>query len=137
MRSEMENLVKDFLKQKRFAVVGSFRNEAKFAYKILINLTEKGYEVFPVNPRRNEVEGKACYKTISDIPYSVDVANIVTPPLVTESILKECLQKGIKRVWLQPGAESEAAIKFCHDNDMKVIHGICVMLESLKEEEIL
>jgi len=133
----MENLVKDFLKQKNFAVVGSFRSEAKFAYKILVNLIGKGYEVFPVNPRIREVEGRVCYKTISDIPYSVDVANIVTPPLITEGILKECLQKGIKRAWLQPGAESQAAIKFCDDNNIKVIHGICVMLESLKEEEIL
>jgi len=133
----MEKLVKDFLKQKRFAVVGSFRNETKFAYKILVNLVEKGYEVFPVNPHMNEVEGRTCYKTIRDIPYSVDVINIVTPPLVTESILKECLQKGIKRVWLQPGAESQAAIKFCHDNDIKVIHSMCVMLESLEEKEIL
>jgi predicted CoA-binding protein len=137
MPSKMENLVKDFLRQKRFAVVGSFRNETKFAYKILVNLTKKGYEVFPVNPRRSEVEGRPCYKTISDIPYSVDVVDIVTPPSVTEGILKECLRKGIKRVWLQPGAESQAAIDFCHDNGMKIIHGICVMLESLKKEETL
>jgi len=133
----MESLVKDFLQQKRFAVVGSFRNKEKFAYRILIDLKKKGYEVFPVNPRLGEVEGRVCYKTISDIPYSVDVANIVTPPLVTESILKECLQKGIKRAWIQPGAESQDAIKFCHDNDIKVIHSMCVMLESLKEEENL
>lgn len=125
----MENLVKDFLKQKRFAVVGSFRNETKYAYKIVKSLTKKGYEVFPVNPRMSEVEDRACYKSISDIPYSVDVVNIVTPPLITEGILKECLQKGIKRAWLQPGAESQAAIKFCHDNDMKVIYGICVIRE--------
>ena len=133
----MENLVKDFLKQKKFAVVGSFRNETKFAYKILVNLIEKNYEVFPVNPRMCEVEGRTCYKTISDVLCPVDVANIVTPPLITEGILKECLQKGIKRAWLQPGAESQAAIKFCHDNDIKVIHNICVMLESLKEKETL
>ena len=69
----MENLVKDFLKQKKFAVVGSFRNETKFAYKILVNLIEKNYEVFPVNPHIREVEGRTCYKTISDIPYPVDV----------------------------------------------------------------
>jgi uncharacterized protein len=129
----MENLVKDFLNQKSFAVIGSFRNETKFAYKILIMLIEKGYEVFPVNPSLSEVNGRICYKTINDIPYSVDVADVVTPPLVTENILKECLGKGIKRVWLQPGAESKAAIKFCHDNNIKVVHGICVMLESLKK----
>ncbi len=133
----MKDLIIDFLKQKRFAVIGSFRNKEKFAYRILVDLIKKGYEVFPVNPRLGEVEGRVCYKTISDIPYSVDVANIVTPPLVTESILKECLQKGIKRAWLQPGAESQTAINFCHNNGMKVIYGICVMLESLKKEEIL
>nr|AEI30569.1 CoA-binding domain-containing protein [uncultured microorganism] len=133
----MENLVKDFLNQKRFAVIGSFRNESKYAYKILKTLLSKGYEVYPVNPRLNDIEGIKCYKNISDIQYSVDVVNIVTPPLITESILKECLRKGIKRIWLQPGAENQAAIKFCQDNNMKVIYGICVMLESLKEKEIL
>ena len=131
----MKDLVIDFLKQKNFALIGSFRNKDKFAYRILVDLMRKGYEVFPVNPRLREVEGRACYKTISDIPENVDVVNIVTPALITESILKECLQKGIKRAWLQPGAESQAAIKFCHDNDIKVVYGICVMLESLKEEE--
>lgn len=129
----MEDLIKDFLRQKRFAVIGSFRNKEKFAYRILVDLIEKNREVFPVNPYLSEVEGRVCYKTISDIPHKVDVANIVTPPSVTENILKECLRKGIKRAWIQPGAESLAAIKFCHDNDIKVIHGVCVMIESRKE----
>jgi predicted CoA-binding protein len=96
----MKDLIIDFLKQKRFAVIGSFRNKEKFAYKVLVDLMKKGYEVFPVNPSLGEVEGKVCYKSISDIPGGVDVANIVTPPSVTEGILKECLQKGIKRAWL-------------------------------------
>jgi hypothetical protein len=129
----MNDLVIDFLRQKRFAVIGSFRNKEKFAYRIFIGLIKKGYEVFPVNPRMGEVEGRVCYKTISDISGGVDVANIVTPPSVTEGILKECLQKSIKRAWLQPGAESPAAIQFCHDNGIKVIHSMCVMMESLKE----
>jgi len=130
----MKDLVKDFLEQKRFAVVGSFRNKEKFAYRILVNLAEKGYEVFPVNPRLSEVEGRACYKAISDIPDRVDVVNIVTPPSVSETILQECLKKGIRRAWIQPGAESPSAIQFCHDNGIKVIHSMCVMMESLKEK---
>ncbi|MBN1913889.1 MAG: CoA-binding protein [Candidatus Omnitrophica bacterium] len=126
----MQELIDDFLKQKRFAVVGSFRNEAKVAYKILIDLIKKGYEVFPVNPRMQEVGQRPCYKSISDIPGGVDVVDIVTPPGITEAILKECLQKGIKRVWLQPGAESEAVVSFCRENSIKVVYGVCVMLES-------
>ena len=127
----MENLVKDFLKQKRFAVVGSFRNETKYAYQILRALIKKGYEAYPVNSRFHDIDGVKCYKRISDIPFNIDVVNVVTPPLVTETIIKECRQKSIKRVWLQPGAESKEAIKFCRDNNIDVIHGLCVMLESL------
>ena len=129
----MESLINDFLKQKRFAVAGSFRDKSKYAYKILVDLAKKGYEVFPVNPRLDEIEGRVCYKSVSDIPSAVDVVDIVTPPSVTESILKECLQKGITRVWLQPGAESPAIIQFCHNNGIKVIYGMCVMMELLKD----
>jgi predicted CoA-binding protein len=129
----MKDLIIDFLKQKRFAVMGSFRNKDKFAYRILVDLMKKGYEVSPVNPRLDKVEGRVCYKTISENPGGVDVANIVTPPSVTEGILKECLQKSIKRAWLQPGAESSAGIQFCHDNGIKVIHDMCVMTELAKE----
>jgi hypothetical protein len=128
----MQELIKDFLRKKRFAVVGSFRNEEKYAYKIFRNLINKGYEVFPINPRMNEVDGKICYKNVIDIPFEVEVANLVTPPLTTESVVKDCLQKGIRKVWMQPGAESQAAIKFCNDNNIELIYGMCVMLETLK-----
>jgi len=128
----MKELIDDFLKQKRFAVVGSFKSKDKFAYRILLDLVEKGYEVFPVHPTIHEVEGRPCYKTISDIPQSVDVVNLVTPFLVTEKLVRECLNRGIRRVWLQPGSESHEAIKFSDDNNIKVVHGVCVMLKLLK-----
>ena len=128
----MEVLVRDFLSQKRFAVAGSFRDESKYAYRIFRDLTQKGYDVFPVNPGISEVDGRPCSKNVSAIPGKVDVVNLVTPPAVTEVILRECLAKDIRRAWLQPGAESDAAIKFCCDNNIKVVYGICVMLESFK-----
>lgn len=50
--------------------------------------------------------------------------------------VKECAQKGIKRVWIQPGAESPAAIQFCRDNGIKVIYNICIMLASPKKDNL-
>ena len=129
----MNELIKDFLSQKTFAVFGSFRNESKYAYQIFKNLINRGYQALPVNPGLSEVGGRLCYKRISDIPVTVDVANIVTPPSVTEQILKECLETGVKRAWLQPGAENQAAISFCRDNGISVVHDVCVMLETLKK----
>ena len=128
----MNRLIEDFLREKTFAVCGSFRNTTKYAYQIFNNLIERGHEVFPVNPGLTEVDGRQCYKRISDIPAAVGVVNIVTPPSVTEDILKECLAIGVKKAWLQPGAESKTAIDFCRDNGISVVHGVCVMLETLK-----
>ena len=127
----MQDLVKDFLKQKRFAVVGSFRNETKYAYRILQALKKKGYEVYPVNPRLKVVEGLSCYSRVKDIPVVCDVANIVTPPRITEKVVRECKEKGITRVWLQPGAESEEVIKFCKENGIAVVYNLCVMMEGI------
>jgi len=127
----MQESVKNFLKEKNFAICGSFRNKTKYAYKILKALKKKGYNVYPVNPRLKEVEGLKCYASLKDIPERIDVADIVTPPAVTEKIVEECSEIGIKKVWLQPGAESEKALSFCADNGISVIHGLCIILESL------
>ena len=126
----MENLVKDFLNQKRFAVAGSFRSESKYAYKILKALLNKGYDACPVHPALAGVEGRRCFRSVNDIPFKIDVVNLVTPPLVSEKIVRECRENNIKRIWFQPGAENEDAIRFCRDNDMLCIYGLCVMLES-------
>ena len=126
----MEELVKEFLRQKRFAVAGSFRNESKVAYRILRTLTSKGYTVIPVNPRLKEVDGLTCYPSIRDIPGAVDVVDLVTPAEVTEKIVRECKEKGITRVWMQPGAESRDAVRFCKENGIRVIYNLCVMMQA-------
>lgn len=124
----MENLIQEFMTQKRFAVIGATDNPEKYGNRIFKNLLKRGYEVYPVNPNLKEIEGVKCYPTLADIPVKVEVVDFVVPPKVTEATLKECLRLGLKRIWLQPGSESEAAIAFCHDNNFKVVHDTCVML---------
>jgi predicted CoA-binding protein len=60
------------------------------------------------------------------------VVDIVVPPKITESIVKECKNLGVDKVWMQPGSESEFAISFCRENSIKVLYGVCVMLERRK-----
>lgn len=124
----MEELIKEFMAQKKFAVIGATDNPEKYGNRIFKNLTKRGYEVYPVNPNQKEIEGTKCYPTLSDVPVKVDVVDFVVPPRVTESILKECKKLGLDNIWLQPGSESDAAIAFCRDNNLKVVYGTCVML---------
>ena len=124
----MQELIKEFMSQKKFAVIGATNDKDKSGYRIFMNLKNRGYKVFPVNPKLKELEGVTCYGKVSDIPEKVDVADFVVPPPVTENILKECKELGLNRIWLQPGSESHAAIKYCNENKMKVIHDLCVMM---------
>lgn len=124
----MKELINEFMSQKRFAVVGATDNPQKYGNQIVKNLKKRGYEVYPINPKLNELEGLKCYATLVDIPVKVEVVDFVVPPGVTEEILKQCKELGLDRIWLQPGSESETAIAFCHDNNLKVVHSVCVMV---------
>jgi predicted CoA-binding protein len=124
----VQDLIKEFMAQKKFAIVGATDNPEKNGYRIFQNLRRRGYEVYPVNPRLAELDGVKCYPSLSDIPVTVDVVDFVVPPQVTEAVLKECRQLGLDRIWLQPGSESEAAIDFCRENNLKVVHSVCVMM---------
>ena len=120
----MQDLIKEFMEQKKFAVVGATDNSQKYGNQIVKNLKNRGYEVYPVNPKLKEIEGSKCYPSLSDMPVKMDVVDFVVPPTVTEQILKECKELGLSRIWLQPGSESEAAITFCNENNMKVAYGV-------------
>lgn len=124
----MQELIQEFMKQKKFAVVGATDNPQKYGNQIVKNLKSRGYEVYPVNPRLKELEGFRCYSTLADVPVKVDVVDFVVPPEATEEILRQCKKLKLNRIWLQPGSESEKAIAFCHENNLKVVHSVCVML---------
>jgi len=81
-----------------------------------------------VNPKLKEVEGLTCHPGLADIPVKVDVVDFVVPPAATEDILKQCKDMGLSNIWLQPGSESEVAITFCQENNLRVVHSVCVMM---------
>jgi len=124
----MQDLIQDFMAQKRFAVVGASDNPEKYGNRIVKNLKARGYDVYPVNPRLKEIEGLKCYPSLAAIHEKIDVVDFVVPPQITESVLKECVRLGLNRIWLQPGSESPAAIEFCRTNNLKAVHDTCVMM---------
>lgn len=125
---ETANLIQEFLKQKTFAVVGSFKNEEKVAYKIFKMLTSYGYTVYPVNPNIKQVDNTKCYPSVEEIPDKIDVLILVTPPEVSLKIVQQALHLGINMVWLQPGADNPNVINFCKENKIKVIYNTCIMM---------
>jgi hypothetical protein len=128
-----QELINEFLDKKNvFVVVGVSKEPEKYGNKVYFDLKHAGYTVYPVNPNASEISGDKCYPRLSNLPTLPDVMDIVVPPKITEETVKECKTLGIDKVWMQPGSESKRAIDFCIDNDMKVLYGVCVMLERRK-----
>ena len=127
----MDKKIQAFLSKEKIAVIGSFRNEGKPAFRIVKALMEMGRDVYPVNPGKKEVLGLKVYPSVSDLPNDIEALDIVTSPEVTEKIIQSSRDKGIDLVWIQPGAESDKAIKYCKENGITCIHNVCVMAESL------
>jgi len=129
----MGAMLGEFLDKKNvFAVVGVSRDPEKYGYKVYRDLKSGGYTVYAVNPKLDEIMGDRCFHSLGDLPVVPDVASIVVPPGIAELIVHECKELGIKKVWLQPGSESEKAIAFCRENGILALHGVCVMVERRK-----
>jgi len=120
-------------KQNLFAIVGASPNKEKWGYKIYKKLKESGFSLFLINPSYDSIEDDKCYPDLKSLPEKPDVVITFVPPKITESIAEECKELGIKKVWMQPGSESEKAIRFCEENGIEVIHHACFVVDGLKE----
>ena len=125
----LEDLIRDFTNRRTWALVGANNNPRKYGNKIYRSLRGAGYKVYPVNNRETTVDGEPAYAALADLPEKPDVVDVVVPPNQTEQIVRECKALGLTRVWMQPGAESQAAIQYCEENGIQVVHDACAMLE--------
>jgi len=133
MQRISQELIDEFLEKKNiFAVVGVSNEPEKYGHKVYFNLKKAGYSVYPINPKTNKIKDDKCYPNLSNLPILPDVVDIVVPPKITQEIVKQCKKLGIGKVWMQPGSESETSINFCIKNNIKVLYGVCVMLERSK-----
>lgn len=135
MTSTLNTKVEDFLAQKRIAVAGVSRNHSDSAANAIYRrFRDHGYEVFAVNPNADSVEGAACYKHVQDIPGSVGGVVIVTGADATASVVQDCVEAGVTRVWMHGGVHgpgssvSEEAVAYCKAHDVTVIAGACPLM---------
>lgn len=131
--STLNQKAKEFLAQERIAVAGVSRTEQDTANLIFRKLRETGHQVFPVNPNARTVEGVNCYPDLKSIPGGVDGVVIVTRPDITEQVVRDAAQAGVKRVWMHDntfmgGSVSGEAVAFCEEKGITVIAGACPMM---------
>jgi predicted CoA-binding protein len=121
--------IKQFLSSAAFGVAGASSNRQKFGNRVLRCFIQNGRRVVPVNPNETEIEEIACVSSVSELPPDAISLSMITPPAVTEQLVPTAIAHGIKNIWMQPGAESPAAVALCRENGINVIaDGSCLLV---------
>ncbi len=123
-----QSVVQDFIAQRSLAIVGVSRNGHGFGNIAYRELKAKGYHVFPVHPDAQEIAGDRCYPNLKSLPEPVGGVVVVVHPDATEKVVEEAAAAGIPRVWMQQGAESAEALRFCDEHGIAAVAGECILM---------
>jgi uncharacterized protein len=137
MVMKIETLVNTFLSQKSIAVVGVSDKRDTGGNRNYKKFKENGYRVYAINPRISVYDGSPCYPDLNSLPEKPDAVFMLCNPLVSEQIVKQCVNLGIRQVWMhcqmgtKPGlgksktSVSQHAVELCKVNGIDVIPGSC------------
>jgi uncharacterized protein len=119
-----------FLANKRVAVTGVSRTPRTHgSNNVYRRLRDRGYDVFAVNPNTSEVEGDTCYPDLKSIPGGVEAVVIGTRPERADDTVRECVELGIRHVWMHRGpgggSVSASATDYGRRHGLTVIDGGC------------
>ena len=128
-RGDAEADIAALLAASTFAVVGVSTNPEKYGYLVYQSLKKAGKTAYAVNPRATTIDGDPCYPSVSALPVVPDVVVSVVPPAVTETLIAELAQVGVKNLWMQPGAESPEAFRLAREAGIRTVGGgPCIMV---------
>lgn len=131
MQKSVREKIDAFLAAGRFAVVGASNDRSKYGNRVLRFYQHSGRDVVPVNPNADIVEGLPAAASLSCIDPPVRAISVITQPHVTELIVQQAIELGIRHVWMQPGAESVQAIAACEQAGVNVLHsGACILVDA-------
>jgi uncharacterized protein len=123
--------IREFLAAPSFAVIGASEDPRKFGHRCFAAYLRHGFRAFPVNPNTASVLGHPAYPDLRSLPEPVAAVSIITPPAVTERVMDDAIAAGVRHVWMQPGAESPAAVEKARAAGLSVISGGPCLLVAL------
>ncbi|MGI9325593.1 MAG: CoA-binding protein [Pseudomonadales bacterium] len=111
------------------AVVGLSANPARPSFEVAEYLQRAGYRVIPVNPNESEILGERCYRSLMDIPETVQLVDVFRQPDAVPAIAKQAVAIGARCLWLQLGVISEVGAQIAIDGGLRVVMDRCTKIE--------
>ncbi|MFH1052142.1 MAG: CoA-binding protein [bacterium] len=122
-------VINDFLATKQFALAGTSRNPKAFSRSVMKDLSAIGFDIIPINPNVEEIDGKKCYKSVTDLPPEIDRLLIMTNKSETDKILEEAIKRGFESIWVQQTADSNKTLEIAKTNNFdNIVTKQCIFM---------
>jgi predicted CoA-binding protein len=112
---------------KTAAIIGASNDPAKFGNKAVRAFLQRGYTVFPINPKETQIEGLEVFKNIAEIPVRPNLVSVYLPPAVLLKVLPDIAAKGCDELWLNPGTESADVLTLAEQLKLNVIQACSIV----------
>ena len=130
VNSNKQEIKEIFESVKTIAVLGLSPDETKASHRVAKYLQEVGYKIVPIYPKGETILGEKVYRSLAEIPFSVDMVDIFRKPAVFDAIADACIERGdVKVFWGQVGLVNNAAAQKAKDAGMKVVQSQCAMVD--------
>ena len=127
-----DETIDQVLKLKTWAIIGLGNNPERAAFGVSKLLQDKGHRIVPVYPRAETVHGETGYKTLSEIPFEVDVVDCFVNSNLVGKVVDDAIAIGAKAVWLQLDVIDEAAVARAEAAGLLAIMDRCPAIEYKK-----
>ncbi|MBT4865256.1 MAG: CoA-binding protein [Planctomycetaceae bacterium] len=109
-------------------ILGASTDRQKFGNKSVRAHLAQGYDVYPVNPKAETIEGLTAYASLADVPCErPDRISIYLPPQVGMALLEEIRDKQANEVWFNPGSESPELLQRAEELGVNVIQACSIV----------
>jgi predicted CoA-binding protein len=116
------------------AIVGASPNEERDSHKVMKYLLEKGYKIYPVNPKEsgNMILGQYCFDDLESINKPVDMVDVFRATEALMGIAEQSISIRAKVLWTQENIIHEEAAKLAENAGLKVVMDRCPKKELSK-----
>ena len=129
----MHRVLQNFINDKNIAIIGASKNRDKWGNMLFRTLASKGYNIYPIHFREEEIEDRKCYKSISALPTNIHTLIISLPPEKTIKLIPEIIASSIKRVWMPTSGgitdkSLHESIQILKRNNICAVYNICPLM---------
>lgn len=124
----MEEIFKNI---KNIAVVGFSPNTTKDSFVVGAYLIDKGFNVYPIYPKEDEICGQKVYRNLLEIPDEIDTVVMFRKGEYASKLINDVIAKKVKTFWLQVGIVNEEAKNIAQNHNINFIQDKCIMVEHM------